>query len=754
MVRKLSSIEQVALAQGLAALQQPTPLLKDEFERQKQLLSEIVGAPEADLERQRDLSQAGAFFDVARLGLGLAAPTKEEIAAGRRFSPAERLAQVARDTKFFESIGARAADLEKARQADKATRRAFDLKAFEGATEAVERSRARQAKLRESITESRTKAEKLEFDKAKQRAEELGIGPITGGVEISPGVNVEASRVMDPDGSVSIKIATNKKGLPFIIKRPPGFRELRESVDPEGNTVLSSITQNDKGEFVAQRILTPEGKPFVTKVGKEEWKKIPVAEGEFVYRKFIGNVRVKNVPDIAVEPNTKILGQNIVRYNPSTKKFEAVYTTPQTKVIHDKDSQRLISYSTENGKLVGVDTVKTGIAPDPNIKTLAEKSTLDRVTFDISKPEQRAAYDKKISSGEWADSSEVPQKKMVVVNGVAGYYENIGGKPVFIEIESAPKKGEKITYTLLLMDPLPGEAKPPETIYAMQINGGVYRDPVTREPIPAARIRDRSKPIDPTEAFNATEKLKKQRRFFTQRQELLKSMLFEALGGERFNKALTFTSIDPNTGAKSGVVSDDVLDNRLKQLKVAGIDPAQLLQRSVTIAEAVRKGTGMLNVIKNKAGKFIAAGAELIPFVPDASSLGADQREAAQYVAAFSTLLRVAIAQSPRFAEGEQQRLAKLLPDVDAFFTTGQIEAGKLFELKTLMQAELLANYNAAATEDNASLQNQLASSRYALELALDMMPNVRPRGRGTPAGTRQKKLLEKKIKGTGTGSN
>ena len=744
MVRKLSPIEQVALAKGLASLQQPTPLLKDEFGRQKQLLSEIVGAPDADFERQRDLSQAGAFFDVARLGLGLAAPTKEEIAAGRRFSPAERLAQVARDTKFFESIGARAADLEKAKQADKATRRAFDLKAFEGATEAVEKSRARQAKLRESITESLTKAEKLEFDKAKQRAEELGIGPITGGVEISPGVNVDARRVIDSDGNVTIEISTNKKtGLPSVIKRPKEFRKLQTSVDSDGNKVLSLVTLNDKGQPEVKQINNLQGNPFIVERGKEEWREIPLEGGGFAFRKFRGNVPVKGVPDIPKEEDIKIVGQNILKFNRKKGIFEAVYTTPQTKVIHDKDSQRLISYSTENGKLVGVDTVKTGIAPDPNIKTLAEKSTGDRVTFDLSNLEQRAAYDKKISSGEWADSSEVPQKKMVVVNGVAGYYENIGGKPVFIEIESAPKKGEKITYTLLLMDPLPGETKPPETIYAMQINGGVYRDPVTREPIPAARIRDRSKPIDPTEAFNATEKLKKQRRFFNQRQQLLKSMLFEALGGERFNKALSFTSIDPNTGAKTGEVSDDVLDNRLKQLKVAGIDPAQLLQRSVTIAEAVRKGTGMLNVIKNKAGKFIAAGAELIPFVPDASSLGADQREAAQYVAAFSTLLRVAIAQSPRFAEGEQQRLAKLLPDVDAFFTTGQIEAGKLFELKTLMQAELLANYNAAATEDNASLQNQLASSRYALELALDMMPNVRPRGRGTPAGETQIKRRE-----------
>ena len=77
MVKKLSPIEQVALARGFASLQEPVPLLKDEFGRQKQLLSEIVGAPEADLERQRDLSQAQALFDVARLGLAFAAPTKE-----------------------------------------------------------------------------------------------------------------------------------------------------------------------------------------------------------------------------------------------------------------------------------------------------------------------------------------------------------------------------------------------------------------------------------------------------------------------------------------------------------------------------------------------------------------------------------------------------------------------------------------------------------------------------------------------------
>jgi len=98
MVRKLGDIQRVALARGLASLQEPVPLLKEEFGRQKQLLSEIVGAPDVNLERQRDLSQAQALFDVARLGLAFAAPTKEEIAAGRRFSPAGRLAQSAQDT--------------------------------------------------------------------------------------------------------------------------------------------------------------------------------------------------------------------------------------------------------------------------------------------------------------------------------------------------------------------------------------------------------------------------------------------------------------------------------------------------------------------------------------------------------------------------------------------------------------------------------------------------------------------------------
>ena len=96
----------------------------------------------------------------------------------------------------------------------------------------------------------------------------------------------------------------------------------------------------------------------------------------------------------------------------------------------------------------------------------------------------------------------------------------------------------------------------------------------------------------------------------------------------------------------------------------------------------------------------------------------------------FATLYRIAAANSPRFAEGEQSRLALLLPDVDAFLTSGRIELGKLRIFKDALQSELVNIRRKLAEGDlEKAVTTQLQNAEIAIENALVMMPDVLPPG-------------------------
>ena len=79
--------------------------LQSSFDERQSLYNSIIGPQaynQADLDAERDLTQAQMLFDVAGTALQFATPGE------RQMSPAQRLAQAATDTQLFEKIGARA----------------------------------------------------------------------------------------------------------------------------------------------------------------------------------------------------------------------------------------------------------------------------------------------------------------------------------------------------------------------------------------------------------------------------------------------------------------------------------------------------------------------------------------------------------------------------------------------------------------------------------------------------------------------
>ena len=78
------------------------------YEQKMPLYQSILGDQSAALEEQKKLTQAQMLFDIAGAALAYANPTQAEIQAGRKLSPAERLAAAVTETKLLPTIGARA----------------------------------------------------------------------------------------------------------------------------------------------------------------------------------------------------------------------------------------------------------------------------------------------------------------------------------------------------------------------------------------------------------------------------------------------------------------------------------------------------------------------------------------------------------------------------------------------------------------------------------------------------------------------
>ena len=109
------------------------------YEEAQKIRSGILGTPEeraAQLQEQKNLTQAQMLFDIAQAGLQFAGTTE-----GR--SVAERLANAAAQSQLFPTIGARAAQFQEVKDAQKRDQRAMDLSALESAERQVEAERGR-----------------------------------------------------------------------------------------------------------------------------------------------------------------------------------------------------------------------------------------------------------------------------------------------------------------------------------------------------------------------------------------------------------------------------------------------------------------------------------------------------------------------------------------------------------------------------------------------------------------------------------
>jgi hypothetical protein len=110
---------------------EPSNRLAELFGQQRDVYRSLINPEDqqAEMDRQRNMTQAQMLFDVANTALAFSAPGSRS-----GMSPAERLAEAAQQTQFFDRISQRAGGLEASRQEQAKEGRALDLAALQSAS--------------------------------------------------------------------------------------------------------------------------------------------------------------------------------------------------------------------------------------------------------------------------------------------------------------------------------------------------------------------------------------------------------------------------------------------------------------------------------------------------------------------------------------------------------------------------------------------------------------------------------------------
>jgi len=233
---------------------------------------------DADLERQKELTEAQMLFDVAGTALAFATP------GSRQMSPAQRLAEAATETKLFDKLGARAQgqfEAEKAsKEALRSEKRDLDLLAFKGAQDQLDRElQMTPAKLFDFKvvdgqivkTNNKTGGVSLAFT-GRDKIDFLTMGdnilaanPISGNVEVaftdtSPNLKVlsKGQQIIDADTAEVIYTAPENAQL----EKMGNFLVDTTNRTPDGNaTVIFEAPDYEVDEINGQLVQYKKGDP-------------------------------------------------------------------------------------------------------------------------------------------------------------------------------------------------------------------------------------------------------------------------------------------------------------------------------------------------------------------------------------------------------------------------------------------------------------------------------------------------------------
>ena len=324
---------------------------------------------QAEMDRQRNMTQAQMLFDVANTALAFSAPGSRS-----GMSPAERLAEAAQQTQLFDRLSQRVGGLEASRQAQAKEGRALDLAALQSASglQAAEF----EASLRPSPGQD-VKGIPLAIFNQLSEADQRRI--MVGDEASRPTVLSEGAIAIDSLGNV---LADNTRPETKTYTLSPGQRV----VDGAGNIIAENAEADDKTFTLSagQQVVDRQGNIIAEFAARPE--RYSLSPGEKVVDEN-GNVIAEN----ASRNNLSVhnVGGTLVGVNPDTG---------NTSVLFQNDTSEIREV---NGQLVAVNP-RTNVAvpifgeaelATPEYRIIRDSRNGMTTTIDISTATGRAAID-------------------------------------------------------------------------------------------------------------------------------------------------------------------------------------------------------------------------------------------------------------------------------------------------------------------------------------------------------------------------
>ena len=148
-------------------------------------------------------------------------------------------------------------------------------------------------------------------------------------------------------------------------------------------------------------------------------------------------------------------------------------------------------------------------------------------------------------------------------------------------------------------------------------------------------------------------------------------------------------------------------------------DRARTMNNTFNALKAARQGVGVWNKLKQAFSEVVGG------VIPPLENVFKDEVAAGNFINAVNVLTRVALANSPRFAEGEQERLGTLLPSTDRLFANRENAVRKLIGIKKLLKQEEINVLEILSGETDKNILRENKRQMYAIKSALKLLETV-----------------------------
>ena len=628
----------------------------------------------AELEEQKNLTQAQMLFDVANTALAFAAPMEGERAG---MSPAERLAMAARTTQLPQTIGARAQQQLEAKKAAGKEERALKLAAVQRGETQVDTEIAAEQALELAIAKKKAKDPKPMVLLDKTGTKVLGQFNINDSTDYAaakalraknPGSRLSGSGPEKPN-TVTIEgqvIDITDMTNPTVVF---GDKK-RDTKTVNGQIVDYTDPANVKVIFGTPDVKTVTLKGQVIDITKPDSPRVIFGEKDPTIRIVEGQV-----VDLTDKANPVVVFGD--------PKKDTAMVNGQLIDYTDSDNPRVIygdkntKTTTVNGEVVDITDLANPkvIFGKPNVKTV----TIDGQVIDITDPDNV-----KTIFGE-------KKRNIKIVKGQLVEVPEGSGTPVPIFGERTPSTG--MFENMILAN---GKSvivkKVGSTLYdrngdVIDLASDQYKDAVI---------------VSKDTAFTASKTATKQAVAKAQIAALDRAEGDDRLSGQIRGLDPVITERVTALGGELSPEADAIVFDALN---------------------AARKGTGFYNILKQGISQ---AGGALIPGLRNAF---ADEVAAGQFIDTIGILGRVGLANSPRYAEGEQVRLAKLFPDTETLLANPENAVRSFVNLKKVMRFQYRQNLNILAGSSDSVLVRQAEQANYAIKSVLKMLETIPDRG-------------------------